>query len=65
MSLAVMPSQFLRIKDVCTLTAISQSHVYAFAGQSASSQAREDSLVLVRRTEDVQERMEQRADKAA
>ncbi len=56
MSLAVMPSQFLRIKDVCTLTAISQSHVYALQAKGQFPQSRKIAAkVSVWRAEDVQE----------
>jgi predicted DNA-binding transcriptional regulator AlpA len=67
MPLAVItPNHFLRIKDVCTLTAISQSHVYALQAKGQFPQSRKIAAkVSVWRAEDVQEWMEQEWDRAA
>jgi predicted DNA-binding transcriptional regulator AlpA len=60
------PHHFLRIKDVCGLTALSQSHIYALQAKGQFPRSRKiASKVSVWLASDVQEWMQQQWEQAA
>lgn len=60
------PHSFLRIKDVCRITALSQSFIYALQAKGQFPRSRKiASKVSVWLESDVQEWMEQEWDRAA
>ena len=60
-----MPHHFLRIKDVCKLTALSQSHIYAIQAKGQFPRSRKiASKVSVWLASEVQEWMHQQWEQA-